>query len=59
MSAIENAKGWYASIVEMLEALDGHETAAKAEGWTGPHKDKFGATYFEDTNDGQTWACAS
>lgn len=35
------------SIKEMVEALEGYEAAAKAENWTGPHKDKFGAQYFE------------
>ncbi len=36
-----------------------YEEAAIQEGWTGPHTDKYGATYFEDTKDKQTWACAS
>lgn len=52
-----NAKGWLASIEEMLAELEGHEAAARADGWEGPHKDKWGATYFEHT-DGATWACA-
>lgn len=56
--ARENAKGWLASIEEMLEKLSGYQAAAEAAGWTGPHKDKFGATYFLDTTDGATWACA-
>jgi hypothetical protein len=48
------------SIKEMVEALDGWQAAGEAEGWTGPHKDKFGATYFEQTKDGEriTWCCA-
>ena len=49
------------SIKEMVEALEGHEAAAIAEGWTGPHKDKFGAQYFEQISDGArvTWCCAT
>ncbi len=35
------------------------EGAATQLGWTGPHTDKYGATYFEDITDGQTWACSS
>lgn len=56
--AAENAKGWLASIEEMLAEYAGHEAAAKDEGWTGPHKDQFGATYFKDETDGQTFACS-
>lgn len=60
--ARENAKGWLASIEEMLEKLSGYQAAAEAAGWTGPHKDKFGATYFRAENDEgtvSTWSCAS
>lgn len=35
------------------------QAAAESEGWSGPHTDRFGARYFEDVNDGQTWAAAS
>lgn len=37
------------------------EEAATQEGWTGPHTDKYGATYWEQTKDGErvTWCCAS
>ena len=59
--ARENAKGWLASIEEMLEKLGGYQAAAEAAGWTGPYKDKFGATYFRAENDEgtvSTWACA-
>ena len=57
----ENAKAWLGSIEEMLEAFNGWEAAARAEHWTGPHKDKFGGTYFECENDTPpaTWACGS
>lgn len=34
-----------------------YEEAAIQEGWTGPHVDQYGVTYFEDTTDGQTWTC--
>jgi len=53
-----NADGWYQSIIEMMQALGGHEKAAIEEGWTGPLKDKFGVTYFKH-EDGATWACAT
>ena len=55
----KNAKCWLESIDEMLEALDGHEAAATDAGWTGPHKNKYGATYYQDETDGATWACGS
>lgn len=68
--ARKNARGWYSSIEEMLDNLKNWQEAAEAEGWTGPHKDKFGATYFRNTTDldlddneqpkaGATWACAT
>jgi hypothetical protein len=57
--AIENGRGWYANIQELLERFHNYRGAAEAEGWTGPHKDEFGATYFRDENDGATWTCAS
>lgn len=35
------------------------QAAAEREGWSGPHTDRFGAQYFEDVNDGQTWCAGS
>lgn len=43
---------------ELFTPRQDWEEAALQEGWTGPHRDKFGATYFQDKTDGQTWACA-
>lgn len=45
-------------IVATSGEIDWEDIATKA-GWTGPHKDRFGATYFKDETDGQTWACGS
>lgn len=42
---------------ELASPIDDWQEAAEQEGWSGPHTDKFGATYFEHT-DGQTWAAA-
>ena len=40
-----------------------YEEAAIQEGWTGPHKDKFGATYFQTGEEGEegfiSWAAAN
>lgn len=49
---------------ELASPVPDYEEAATQDKWTGPHKDKFGATYFEiinPLNDGQrvTWACAT
>lgn len=48
---------------ELFAPVLDYEEAAIQAGWTGPHKDKFGATYFEDTTDERigpaTWACDS
>jgi hypothetical protein len=51
----------YEAIVELLDGLYDWQTAAEAEGWTGPHKDKYGVTFFSDpTVVGKaTWACSS
>lgn len=51
--AKENAKGWLASIEEMLDSQ--YETAAHADGWT-PYKDKFDVDCFKN-EDGSTYAC--
>jgi hypothetical protein len=45
-------------IKEMVEALEGHEAAATAEGWTGPFEDEYGGTYFKNEAEGCTWACS-
>lgn len=45
---------------ELCRGVPDYEEAAIQEGWTGPHKDKFGATYFEnktESEQNQTW-CA-
>lgn len=44
---------------ELAAPLEDWEGAATEAGWTGPHKDQFGATYYSDETDGQTWACAT
>ena len=44
---------------ELFAPILDYEEAAIQEGWTGPHQDKFGATYFEDTTDGQTWTASN
>ena len=54
----ETGRCAFEAIKEMVDALPDWEAAAIEEGWEGPHKDKFGATYFQDINDKQTWACA-
>jgi hypothetical protein len=54
-----NARGWYESIQEMLDGLKDYQGAAEDAGWTGPHKDEFGATFYRDKTDGQTWCAAS
>jgi hypothetical protein len=43
--------------VELCAPVLDYEEAATQAGWTGPHKDKYNATYFEDTTDGMTWCC--
>lgn len=60
-SAKAQGQAQFDSIKGMVEALDGHEAAAIAAGWTGPHKDKFGAQYYEQISDGErvTWCAAS
>lgn len=61
----ETGKSAFEAIKEMVENLPDWQKAAEAEGWTGPHKDKFGATYFDCESDdvllsGPTkWACGS
>lgn len=50
-SARRQGQAQFDSILEMVEALQGWESAARAEGWDGPHKDQFGATYFSHKND--------
>ncbi len=44
---------------ETENTIDRYETAASDLGWSGPYKDKYGATYFEDQTDGQTWCAAT
>lgn len=44
---------------ELAAPVPDYKEAAIQEDWTGPHKDKFGATYFEDESDGATYACAN
>lgn len=56
-NAIAQAKAQFKSIAEMLDAP--YQAAAEREGWTGPHQDKHGATFFRDETDSQTWACAT
>lgn len=51
--ARENAKGWFASIEEMLEAQ--YIAAANDAGWS-EFKDQYGARCWRDSDDGQTWA---
>ena len=46
-SAKAQGQAQFDSIMEMVEALEGWQAAAISAGWTGPHKDKFGVTYFE------------
>lgn len=60
-NAMQQGQAQFNSIKEMVEALEGWETAATEEGWTGPHKDAYGATYFEQVTDGErvTWACGT
>lgn len=43
------------SIKEMVEALEGWEKAATAEGWNGPHRDQYNGIYFKNA-DGSQWA---
>lgn len=46
---------------ELCRGVPDYEEAAIQEGWTGPHKDKFGATYFEnktESEQNQTWCAA-
>ena len=57
-SAKSQGQAQFDSIKEMVEALEGWEKAATAEGWDGPHKDQYGATYFK-CDDDSTYACAS
>lgn len=52
--AKSNAKGWYETIKEQLEALKGYDKAAKDAGWT-PFKDKFNVLCWKDEADGSTW----
>ena len=45
---------------ELACPIDDWEEAATQEGWTGPHTDNFGVTYFSDSSDPEriaTWAC--
>lgn len=65
-SARQQGQAQFDSIKETVEALSGHQAAATDEGWSGPHKDKFGVTYFEcadaetsDSGKNTTWACAT
>lgn len=51
--AREQAEAQFNSIAEMVEALGGHEAAATAAKWTGPHKDKFGAQYYQQIDEGE------
>lgn len=44
---------------ELSAPVDDWEEAAFQAGWTGPHKDQFGVTFFQDKTDGKTWACSS
>lgn len=44
---------------ELACPIDDYEEAATQEGWTGPFRDEFGAQYFKDETDGQTWTCVS
>lgn len=41
---------------ELCAPIPDYEEAAIQAGWTGPHTDKFGATFYRDDTDGQTWA---
>ena len=43
---------------DLASPVPDYESAATDAKWTGPHTDEFGAPYFLDTSDNQTWACA-
>jgi hypothetical protein len=46
---------------ELASPVPDYEEAAIQEGWTGPHKDQFGATYFTNATESEqntTWAAA-
>lgn len=43
---------------DLCSPIDDWEEAAISESWTGPHKDEFGATYFQCGADATTWAAA-
>jgi hypothetical protein len=40
---------------ELTFPVNDWESAAADAGWTGPFKDEYGATYFEDPSDDMTW----
>lgn len=40
---------------ELACPVQDYEEAATQAGWTGPHTDDYGATFFKDATDGQTW----
>lgn len=42
---------------ELASPVPDYESAAREDGWEGPHTDEFGATYFRDGTDEMTWAC--
>ena len=42
---------------ELASPVLDYESAARDAGWTGPHTDEFGVTYFQDETDEMTWAC--
>lgn len=46
---------------ELCSPKQDWQEAAEQEGWTGPHKDEFGATFFENDSESeqnQTWCAA-
>jgi hypothetical protein len=48
------------AIKELVDGLKDWQKAAEDEGWSGPYKDEYGATYFrnEAEEPATTWACA-
>lgn len=55
----DQARAQFESIKEMIENLPDWQAAAESEGWTGPHKDEFGAIFFACESDGAKWCCAN
>jgi hypothetical protein len=58
---LRDLEGLCEQAFELASPVPDYEEAAIQAGWTGPHKDQFGATYFEDETAEQsvTWCCAN